>query len=218
MNICGVTGEGVSRNYKTYPISIQTNEGIVNVNAIAYDNLPIIQMPGYNKIISNLRKECDNSARYPQNSDVVEIELLLGCDYYYRLIKTSECKSYDTLTLMPTKIGRVACGPYDIIKEQDSIDSYNSNFVYSNFVYNNIDNACEMFTKSNLDLKSSDEINKNLVLSKIFAMENLATNQDMQLIDEKLAYDTFENEIYFDDKSQQYYVPLLFRGGFPPDP
>ena len=57
MKICGVTGEGQSREYKTYPISIQTNDGIVNVNAIAYDNLPIIQMPGYNKIISNLRKK-----------------------------------------------------------------------------------------------------------------------------------------------------------------
>ena len=111
-------------------------------------------MPGYNKIISNSRKECEYLARYPQNSDVVEIELLLGCDYYYMLMKNSECKSYDTLTLMPTKIGRVACGPYNIIKEQDSIDRYNSNFVYSNFVYTNIDNACEIFTKSNLDLKS----------------------------------------------------------------
>ena len=218
LNICGVTGQGVTRKHKIYPISIQTNDGIVDINAIAYDNLPIIQMPGYNKIINDLKNECSGLAKYPKNSDKVEIELLLGCDYYFKLVDNSECKSFDTLTLIPTKIGRIACGPYNIIDEKTFINKLNSNFVYSNFVYNNIDNACEMFTKSNLDLKSSDEINKNLVLSKIFTMENLATNKEIQSIDEKLAYDTFESEIYFDNKSQQYCVPLLFRGGFPPDP
>ena len=47
-------------------------------------------------------------------------------------------------------------------------------------------------------------------------MENLATNEEMQKIDEKLAYDTFNKEITFDPISKQYYVPLLFRGSFPP--
>ncbi len=182
MRICGVTGEGVSKKHKTYPISIQTNDGVVNITAIAYDTLPTIQMPGYNKVINNLKNECDNLAKYPLNSDVVGIELLLGCDYYYQLVENSRYKVFDTLTLMPTKIGRVACGPYYIIGKQDQIGKYNSNFVY-----NNIDNACEVYTRSLLDLKSSDEINKNLVLSKIFTMENLATNQEMQTIDEKLA-------------------------------
>ena len=211
MRICGVTGEGVSKKHKTYPISIQTNDGVVNINAIAYDTLPTIQMPGYNKVINNLKKECNNLAKYPLNSDVVGIELLLGCDYYYQLVENSSHKVFDTLTLMPTKVGRVACGPYCIIGKQDQIGKYNSNFVY-----NNIDNACEVYTRSLLDLKSSDEINKNLVLSRIFTMENLATNQEMQSIDEKLAYDTFEKEIYFDNDTQQYCVPLLFKGGFPP--
>ena len=36
MQICGVTGEGVSKLHRTYPISIQTNDGVVNITAIAY--------------------------------------------------------------------------------------------------------------------------------------------------------------------------------------
>ena len=110
-----MTGEGVSKMHKTYPISIQTNDGVVNITAIAYDTLPTIQMPGYNKVINNLKNECNNLAKYPLNSDVVSIELLLGCDYYYQLVENSKSKVFDTLTLMPTKIGRVACGPYNII-------------------------------------------------------------------------------------------------------
>ena len=78
IQICGVTGEGVSKIHKTYQIPIQTNDGIVKVTAIAYDKLPTISMPGYNKIINNLRNECDNLAKYPVNSDVVGIELLFG--------------------------------------------------------------------------------------------------------------------------------------------
>ena len=91
----------------------------------------------------------------------------------------------------------MACGPYNVIGKKDK-----SNKVNSNFVYSTIDNACQAYTSSLLDLKSSDEVNKNLVLSKIFAMENLATNEEMQNIDEKLAYETFNKEIYFDPKSQ----------------
>ena len=72
MQICGVTGEGVSKKYKTYPISIQTNEGVINITAIAYDNLPTIQMPGYNKVINNLKNECNNLAKYPLNPVVVQ--------------------------------------------------------------------------------------------------------------------------------------------------
>ena len=49
MQICGVTGVGTSRIYKTYPIIINTNEGIVNITAIGYDQLPKISMPGYKK-------------------------------------------------------------------------------------------------------------------------------------------------------------------------
>ena len=48
-------------------------------------------------------------------------------------------------------------------------------------------------------------------------MKNLATNVEMQSIENKLAYDTFEKEIYFDEILQQYCVPLLFKGGFPPN-
>ena len=112
---------------------------------------------------------------------------------------------------MPTKIGRFACGPYKAIENQKQIDKFNSNLLYTN-----IDIACEVYTKSQLNIKSIDEINKNLVLSRIFPIENLAANTEMQSIDEKLAYDTFEKEIYFDNDTQQYCVPLLFRGGFPP--
>ena len=218
MRICGVTGEGIRKSYKIYPISIQTNTGIIELNAMAYDNLPIIQMPGYNKVIHNLKLDCKDLAKYPKNADLVEIELLIGCDYYFKLVENSVCKNYDTLTLIPTKIGKIACGPYNIIKEKDFVDKFNQNFVYSNFLHNNISNACELYTKHNLNLRPSDEINKNLVLSKIFTMENLATNKEIQCMEEKLAYDNFESEIYFDTTTQQYCVPLLFRGGFPPDP
>ena len=38
----------------------------------------------------------------------------------------------------------------------------------------------------------------------------------MQSIDEKLAQETFESEIFFDKSTHQYSVPLLFKGGFPP--
>ena len=40
MQICGVTGEGISRIHKTYPININTNEGIVNITAVCYESLP----------------------------------------------------------------------------------------------------------------------------------------------------------------------------------
>ena len=105
-------------------------------------------------------------------------------------------------------MGRVACGPY-------VFNGYCNNYS-SNLISNYLDNACENFTKSQLDLKSSDEINKNLVLSRIFTMENLITNAEMQSIDEKLAQETFEKEIFFDKSTHQYSVPLLFKGGFPP--
>merc|ERR1739842_93758 len=104
------------------------------------------------------------------------------------------------------------------VKEPEGFDKLNQNFVYSNFLQNNINNACESYTRHNLNLRPTDEINKNLVLSKIFTMENLATNKEVQEMEEKLAYDNFNKEIFFDTTTQQYCVPLLFRGGFPPDP
>ena len=211
MQICGVTGEGENKLYKKYPISIHTNEGLINITAIAYDNLPIIEMPGYNKIIDNLKTECKNLADYPRNVDLVNVELLLGCDNYYKLVKNTKYKIFDTLTLMPTKVGHVACGPYSVNNE-----SYDKNKCNSNFIYSNVDNACESFTRLSLNISHNEEINKNMVLSRIFSMENLVTNTELQAIDEKLAYETFENEIYFDKKTNQYCVPLLFKGGYPP--
>ena len=218
MKICGVTGDGMIQPHKTYPISIQTNTGIVEINAMAYDNLPVIQMPGYNKIINDLKLDFNDLAKYPKNADLVETDLLLGCDNYFKLVENSECKNYDTLTLIPTKVGKIPCGPYNIVKEPEGFDKFNQNFVYSNFLQNNINNACELYTRHNLNLRPTDEINKNLVLSKIFTMENLATNKEVQEMEEKLAYENFEKEIFFDTTTQQYCVPLLFRGGFPPDP
>ena len=208
--ISGVTGKGVSKMHKIYPISIKTNEGLVKITAIAFDKLPTIQMPGYSKVINKLKTKCDNLASYPSSPDMVNIELLIGCDYYFEIVENKCYKVFDTLSLIPTKVGSIACGPYNSCEDQ-----INSNFS-SNFVYSSIENSCESFTRSLLDLKSSDEINKDLVLSKIFTMENLATNQEMQNIEYELAYKTFEKEIYFDKKTKQYCVPLLFKGGFPP--
>ena len=211
MQICGVTGEGKNELYKTYSLNIHTNEGIINITAIAYDTLPVIEMPGYNRILDNLKSEYKNLADYPHNADLINVELLLGCDNYYKLVKNTNYKMSDTLTLMPTKVGHVACGPYNIDSESYNVDKCNSNFVY-----NNVDNACETFTRLSLNISNSEEINRNTVLSRIFSMENLVTNTELQAIEERLAYQTFDNEIYFDKDSNQYCVPLLFKGGYPP--
>ena len=80
----------MSKLHKTYPISINTNDGIVDVTAIAYDTLPIISMPGYNKVINNLKNNCSNLAKYSVNSDIVKVDLLLGCDYYFKLVENSK--------------------------------------------------------------------------------------------------------------------------------
>ena len=129
-----MTGEGISRIHKTYPININTNEGIVNITAICYESLPKISMPGYNNIINNLKDKCSNLAKYP-NSDCINVELLIGCDNYYKLVENDKCNVFDTLSLIPTKVGRVAWGPY-------AFNGYCNNYS-SNFISNYIDNACE---------------------------------------------------------------------------
>ena len=82
---------------------------------------------------------------------------------------------------------------------------------------NPVEFACEHMTRSELGIKPDDDIDKNLILSKNFAIEHLITNKEMHSQDDEIVTKIFESEIYFDEAEQQYAVPLLFKGGFPPE-
>ena len=148
------------------------------------------------------------------HSDKFRVELLIGCDHYFEIVTSNKFDVFETLNLIPTKVGSIVCGPYKFDNfSSNLISNYSTNFV-SNI--NSVDIACEHMTRSELGIKPSEDIEKNLVLSKIFAIEHLITNKEMQLRDNEIMTRIFESEIYFDEIEQQYAVPLLFKGGFPP--
>ena len=114
------------------------------------------------------------------------------------------------LTLMPSKVGHVTCGPYRVNSESN--DKYNCN---SNFVYSKADNACEAFTRSSLNISQIGEIHKNIGLSRIFSTGNLVMNIVSKEIDERLKYEIFERKFFFFLKTLIKLVLHCFvRGNF----
>ena len=114
------------------------------------------------------------------------------------------------LTLMPSKVGHVTCGPYRVNSESN--DKYNCN---SNFVYSKADNACESFTRSSLNISQIGEIHKNIGLSRIFSTGNLVMNIVSKEIDERLKYEIFERKFFFFLKTLIKLVLHCFvRGNF----
>ena len=147
MKISGINSGGSVKTYNNYTLAIKTNDELIKLQATCLDNLPCIQMPGFQKVVKGLKSKVKNLAKYNMShSGRFQVELLIGCDHYFKIVNSNKFDVFDTLRLIPTKVGSIACGPYEFDNfTSNLISNYSNNFV-SNI--NPVEFACEHMTRS----------------------------------------------------------------------
>ena len=94
---------------------VKTNKGDVKIKAVGLDKLPSIQMPGYNKVMKNLKQNNSNLAKQQiGNEGQIDINVLIGSDFYNDIIKNEKSTLVEKMRLMPSKLGLIPFGPYQI--------------------------------------------------------------------------------------------------------
>ena len=115
VSIQGINSKESPQDYNIYDFHISTNEGLVKLDALAVKHLPLVTMPGLDKIISKLKNKGEKLADaelIKAKDGKVSVDILLGSDYYFNVVKDKGMVVYDKLRLLPSKLGLVAVGPY----------------------------------------------------------------------------------------------------------
>ena len=84
----------------------------------------------------------------------MSVDILLGSDYYFNVIKDKRMVVYDKLRLLPSKLGLVAVGPYSAesaVGSEDLTDHLTilnvSEFTDNHDIFKNIDNVQQIALK-----------------------------------------------------------------------
>ena len=113
--IQGINSKTKPEMYEVYEMFVKTNEGDVKIKAVGLDKLPSIQMPGYNKVMKNLKQNNSNLAKQQiGNEGQIDINVLIGSDFYNDIIKNEKSTLVEKMRLMPSKLGLIPFGPYQI--------------------------------------------------------------------------------------------------------
>ena len=104
--IQGLNSKTKPKMYEVYELFVKTNEGDVKIKVVGLDKLPSIQMPGYNKVMKNLKQNNSNLEKQQiGNEGQIYINVLIRSDFYNDIIKNEKSTLVEKMRLMPSKLG-----------------------------------------------------------------------------------------------------------------
>ena len=104
--IQGINSKTKPEMYEVYELFVKTNEGDVKIKVVGLDKLPSIQMPGYNKVMKNLKQNNSNLEKQQiGNEGQIYINVLIRSDFYNDIIKNEKSTLVEKMRLMPSKLG-----------------------------------------------------------------------------------------------------------------
>ena len=110
-NLKGVESN-ITKIFDIVKFTIHTLEGDIYISAVVVDTLPTVNIQGIEIIATELRnKNFILADTMLNNSNIDNVDILIGNDLYYEFVKTTETPiNIDGVWLMPTKFGYCITG------------------------------------------------------------------------------------------------------------
>ena len=196
--------------YEVYELFVKTNEGDVKIKVVGLDKLPSIQMPRYNKVMNIFKQNNSNLAKQQiGNEGQIEINVLIGSDFYNDIIKNEKSTLVEKMRLMPSKLGLIPFGPYQISDNEGTLSNNLCTVL-------KVGSQTEILLKENLKKEFHDkEVDTELALAKLFAMNKMGENDSEFDKTEQEILEYFESNARYIPETRQYSVPLIFKN-WPP--
>ena len=210
LSIQGINTNSGLKKHNVYEIFVETNEGDVNMKVIEMASLPCVNMPGYSDIAESLVNSGKDVADLNIKTDNVKVDLLIGSDYYNEIIKNEKSEIFDTMRLLPSKMGYIPYGAYQTKNGEHT----SNNMLTVLKIGKNIEIVVENEYKKNIE--KNRILDPRESMARLFALDSMGIkDSELDINDDKILQ-YFEENAHYDTVRKQYSVPLLFKQ-WPPE-
>ncbi|KAK3894099.1 hypothetical protein Pcinc_002118 [Petrolisthes cinctipes] len=205
MTITGFMGQPKSEDFHIVKPMIKMGRRRKRVTAVVVEELPpIIVVPGLSEVLRDLSSKGFQIAKSKvENDRVGNIDLLIGCDYYYDFI-SNHTISHEGIHLLKSPAGYIITGKLpDCYLSLTNVNQESLNITPESVLVMKITDHIEQLQGLDPHLEDESE------LHKLWDLDSIGIDATKPIPDDSVSYQAYLDTVKYEDG--QYWIKLPWR-------